>query len=114
VRSGELRGYVADLSIGLGHVHFTLVNAPGRCVNGRLEVRELLLKLECHVPVGALKFLPKNHVDAFIRATDSGQHGQPLDLLGFVGRSTLVGDTGHLIQGLSLGPGFSRSLDLLL
>jgi hypothetical protein len=44
----------------------------GWCAKGRLEVRERELKLRCHVPVGVLKSSHADHVDTFIRATDSG------------------------------------------
>jgi len=47
----------------------------GWCAKGRLEVRERELELKRHVPVGALKFSYEDHVDCFIRATDSGQEG---------------------------------------
>lgn len=42
---------------------FAFVNHLARCAKGRLEVRECELKLGCHVPVGVLESLQKDHVD---------------------------------------------------
>lgn len=53
-------------------------------MKGRLEVWEAKASnWGSHVPIGALKFLCKNHVEAPIRTTDSGHYGQlPLALNG--------------------------------
>jgi hypothetical protein len=60
---GKYRDHVADLPISPGCSSVCFCGLSCRwCAKGRLEVRERKLEMGWHVPVGALKFSPEDHV----------------------------------------------------